>query len=327
MNRRAFVGSVAGALLAASFDTEAQPQGKLLRVIGCLHLSWLGAGISSPLYAIRIRLAELGWIEGRNLAIAARAAEDKPERLPELAAELVALGPEVIVTFGTPATLAAKKATARIPIVMAGTNNPVADGLVASLAKPGGNVTGLANNPGPAFYQKMLQLLKDAAPRVSRVAVLRNTDSARDLAQIEAAAPTVNLTVVDVDVRTADQMKGALDAALRAGANGLYVFPDYVNNSQTFLIVDFARSNRLPTIGGDRFFVDAGGLLSYWTDWNELRRRAANYVDKILRGADPAVLAVEQPGTFELVINLKTANEIGITIPKHLLAQANHVIR
>ena len=327
MDRRRFVGSVAGALLAASIDAGAQQPGKLLRVIGCLNLSWIGAGISSILYPLRVRLVELGWIEGRNLAIVARAAEDKPERLPELAAELVALGPEVIVAFGTPATLAAKKATVRIPIVMAGTNNPVADGLVASLAKPGGNVTGLANNPGPAFYQKMLQLLKDAAPNISRVAVLRNTDDARDLAHIEAAAPAVKLTVIDADVRTGEQMKGALDSALRAGANALYVFPDYVNNSQTFLIVDFARSNRLPTIGADRFFVEAGGLLSYWTDWSELRRRAANYVDRILRGADPGVLAVEQPDTFELLINLKTADEIGIAIPKHLLAQANHVIR
>ena len=327
MDRRAFVGVVAVALLAASVDVGAQQRGKLLRVIGWLALGWTGAGLSSPLYPFRRRLAELGWIEGRDIAIVARSAENKPERLPELAAELVALGPEVIVTMGTPATLAAKKATARIPIVMTGTDNPVADDLILSLRRPGGNVTGMGNNPGPEFYQKMLQYLKDAAPKVSRVAVLRNTEHKRNLAEIQAAAPAVKLTVVDVDVRTPEQMPSALAAAVRAGADALYVMPDYVNGSQTNVIVDFARRNRLPTIGGDSYFVDAGGLLSYWADWNELRRRSANYVDKILRGADPAVLPIELPETFELMINLKTAKEIGITIPNSLLGLASHVVR
>jgi len=137
----------------------------------------------------------------------------------------------------------------------------------------------------------------------------------------------VKLTVVDVDVRTPEQMPSALAAAVRAGADALYVMPDYVNGSQTNVIVDFARRNRLPTIGGDSYFVDAGGLLSYWADWNELRRRSANYVDKILRGADPAVLPIELPETFELMINLKTAKEIGITIPNSLLGLASHVVR
>jgi len=174
MDRRTFVGMVAGALLAAPVDVGAQQRGKLLRVIGWLDLSWTGSGSSSPLYPFRRRLAELGWIEGRDIAFVARSAENKPERLPDLAAELVALGPEVIVTLGTPATLAARKATARIPIVMTGTDNPVADDLISSLRRPGGNVTGMANNPGPEFYQKMLQYVgqQDISP-VQRLSAAR----------------------------------------------------------------------------------------------------------------------------------------------------------
>jgi putative ABC transport system substrate-binding protein len=326
MDRRTFVGTLAGALLVAPPYVGAQPRGKLLRVIGWLDQSWSSPGLS----AFRRQLAKLGWIEGRNIAIVARSAENKRDGLGELAAELVALPVEVIVTSGTPASLAAKNATAQIPIVMTGTNDPVADGLVASLARPGGNVTGLTNNPGPSFYRKMVELLKEAAPRISRVAVLRNAvyeSVEKNFVQIQAAASALNLSVVDVEVLAAEQMPGALAAAKRARVDALYVFPDYLNMSQTDVIAKFARNNRLPSISGARSFVQAGGLLSYWTDWTELRRRSANYVDKILRGANPSVLAVEQPDKFELLINIRTAGEIGITIPPRLRARADELVR
>ena len=246
------------------------------------------------------------------------------------ASSLVAIDVDVIVTITTSAALAARQVTSTIPIVMGGSNDPVGNGLVTSLAHPGGNVTGLTNNPGGDFVRKMIQLLKEAAPRVSHVGVLWDSTAraeARTLATIQAAAQALGITALNGDAQNAKAIPAALTSLVRAGANGLWVSPSALNGSQQKPIVDFALANRLPSIFGDKQFVSEGGLMSYWTNWNDLRRRSAVYVDKILKGAKPADLPVEQPTKFELVINLKTANALGLTIPKELLLRADEVIR
>jgi putative ABC transport system substrate-binding protein len=327
IDRRTFLGTLAGGLLAAPMDAQSQQTARLFRVIGWLHPS---GAFGSSFDAFRLRLGELGWIEGRNIAIVVRGAGGNLDQLPVLAAELAGLGVEVIVTASMPATLAAGKATTTIPVVMAGTgtgNGLVELGLIKTLARPGTNVTGLTNNPGVGFYPKMVQLLKEVAPGVSRLAVLWNPGAAAELGAIKAAASALGITVVDAEARSAEGIPIALAAAVEAGADGLYCAASPINTSRGRFIVDFARTHRLPSIAGDREFVAAGGLLSYWTNWTELRRRSADYVDKILRGAEPADLAVEQPSKFELVINLKTAQAIGISIRPSLLLRADEVIK
>jgi putative ABC transport system substrate-binding protein len=213
---------------------------------------------------------------------------------------------------------------------MSGSSDPVENGLVTSLARPGGNVTGLTNNPGGNFVRKLIQLLKEAAPRVSHVGVLwdsTNPAEASLLASIQAAGQALGIAALNGDARDATAIPAALASLVRAGANGLYVSPSAVNTGQRKLIVDFASRNRLPSIFGDKRFVSEGGLMSYWTDWNDLRRRSAVYVDKILKGAKPADLPVELPTKFELVLNLKTAKALGLTIPQSLLLQADEVIQ
>jgi putative ABC transport system substrate-binding protein len=332
MDRRQFIGAVAGGLLSTPLAVDAQQPGKVYR-IGWLDL---GAPPSSGrgnrvLDAFRLGLRELGWIEGRSIAIDERYANEDSARLAAAAAELVGLRVDVIVTITTPAALAAKKTTALVPIVMAGSSRPVELGLVASLAHPGGNVTGVTNNPGGGILQKLLQLLKEAAPRVSRVALLWAGSSAlgeeNALAQLQAAAPALGITVLSAEADGPKDIPAALAAILQQRADGLFVTPNSTNTGQRQLIVDFALANRLPAIFADSRWASDGGLMSYGIDWIELRRHSATYVDKILKGAKPADLPVEQPTKFELVINLKTAKAIGLTIPQSLLARADEVIQ
>lgn len=321
MDRRKFIGALAGSLLAAPIDAAVEQAAKVYRV-GLLSL-----GAPSPLHWIRRGLGEHGWSELRNIVIEARFASNQPDRLAALAAELVALRVDVIVTQTTLAALAAQKATAVIPIVMSGSSNPVERGLVQSLARPGGNITGLTNNPGTGFETKMAQLLKEAAPRVSRLAVLWSPGEIHVLHLLQAAAPVLGVTVVDAGARDAATVPVALAAAVKAGADGLHSMPSALNFSQRTVIAEFALANRLPTVSGDTEFVKAGGLLSYWTSFDEINRRSGTYVDKILKGAKPGDLPIQQPTKFDLWINLKTAKVFGLAIPQSLLLQADEVIR
>jgi putative ABC transport system substrate-binding protein len=323
IDRRGFIGMLARALFAAPLAAHAQLAGKIYR-IG--YLSPNNTGVE----AFQSGLTQLGWVEGRNFVIEKRFGATTQEGLRALAAELVAIDVDVIVTITTPAALAAKQATSTIPIVMSGSSDPVELGLVTSLAHPGGNVTGLTNNPGAGFVGKLIQLLKEAAPAVSRVGVLRdstNRAEADTFRAAQAAATAMGMTAVDGDVHDAAAIPEVLAAVVRAGANGLYVGPSALNSKQSKLIADFTLANRLPAIFGDKEFVSAGGLLSYWTDWSDLRRRSAAYVNQILKGAKPADLPVEQPTKFELVINVSTAKALGLTIPQSLLLRADEVIQ
>jgi putative ABC transport system substrate-binding protein len=321
MDRRKFIGAIAGCLVGAPLDA-ADPQATETHRIG-----WLDSGAVGRFDEFRSALGKLGWIEGRNIVIEWRFADNHPERLAALAAELVNLKVAIIVTNTTPAALAAKKATTLIPIVMAGSSSPVERGLVSNLRRPGENITGLTHNPGVGFHQKLVQLLKEAAPRISRVAVLWSHGEEDELRQVQAVAPSLGLTVVDAGAREPEQVLLALAAAVQARADGLLVTPSPWNWTQRQAIADFAMANRLPSIYGAKGHVRAGGLMSYWTDWEDVRRRSATYVDKILKGEKPGDLPVEQPTKFELVINLRTARALGLTIPPSLLVRADEVIQ
>jgi putative tryptophan/tyrosine transport system substrate-binding protein len=317
MRRRSFV-RVAALACAAPAPVFAQTVRRRRRIA----LLQLDGARMEPL---RRGLRDLGWIDGDNLSIEMRHADNQPDRLPALAAELVDLDVEIIVTQTTAAAQAAKRATSTIPIVMAGTADPVGDGLVRSLQRPGGNVTGMTNNPGPGFATKMVELLKEAAPNVARLAVLeRGVDHHRsDLAR---AVSQLNVTLLDARVATPDDVPGALAAALRGRADGLFVGPIPANDAQRSLIVKWTLDHRIPAIGGDALFTEAGGLMSYWTDWAELRHRTAAYVDKILKGMHPSMLPVEQPSKFELVINGKTARHLGLTLSESLRVRADRLV-
>jgi putative ABC transport system substrate-binding protein len=310
-------------LLPPSLPADAQQVGKVHR-IGYLTA---GGGVEQ---SFRDAMRQLGYLEGQNIVIEGRFAERKLERLPDLAADLVRLKVDVIVTITTPAAQAAKNATATIPVVMAGSAFPVELGLVASLARPGGNVTGVTNNPGPGFAGKWLQLLKEAAPTIRRVATIHDLSiapEARGWAEMQDAARTLSLTLLSKDVRTAEDFDGAFAAIARERADALIVLPSSLNVTHTKRIVDFATKHRLPTMFGDGNAVKAGGLVSYWANFGDLRRRAAIYVDKILKGAKPAELPVEEPTKFELVINLRTAKALGLKIPQSILIRADEVIQ
>jgi putative ABC transport system substrate-binding protein len=336
MDRRTFIGVVSFASYAAALAALAQNSVNIRR-IGWLDLGAPPSGPleafrrSGPLEAFRRGLRELGWIEGRNVAIETRYADDDSARLAVVTAELVALKVDVIVTITTPAAIAAKNATQSIPIVMAGSSSPVELGLVESLARPGHNVTGVTNNPGGGFNQKVLQLFKEAVPNVSRVALLWAGADARGesgfLTELRAAGAALGITVLSAEAREPNQVPVALAAVLQQRPDGLFVTPNSVNTGQRKLIVDFALAKQLPAIFVDSRWVTSGGLMSYGIDWLELRRHTAIYVDKILRGVRPADLPVEQPTKFELVINLKTAKSLGLTIPQTLLVRADEVIQ
>jgi len=283
--------------------------------------------------AFRQGLRDLGYIQGRNIVIEIRDAEGKPGRLPALAAELVALKVDVIVTGGgTPSALAAKQATKTIPIVFSSAPDPVTDRLVTSLARPGGNVTG-SSNLNPELVGKSLEQLTQAVPRVSRVAALwqpgimdeRTEKDMLEAADVAARALGVRLQVVEARGHT--DIDRAFSKMTRARAGALTVLPSAMFFSERRRLVDLAAKNRLPAVYPQREFVDAGGLMAYGPNLAELFRRAATYVDKILKGAKPGDLPVEQPTKFELIINLKNAKALGLTIPPALLGRADEVIQ
>jgi putative ABC transport system substrate-binding protein len=268
-------------------------------------------------------------VEGQNIVIDYRYAEGKFERLSDLAADLVRLKVDVIVAAGgLQAIRPAKNATSTIPIVMTGTTDPVASGFVTSLARPGSNITGLTLG-GPELYGKRLELLKEAVPKVSRVAIFLNPTRGEPLwlKDMQASAETLGLRIQSSDVRSVNDLEGAFQAATKWGAGGLTVAADPVLTSNRKQIVEFAAKNRLAAIYPLRQYVEDGGLMSYDTKLADVYRRAATYVDKILKGATPADIPIEQPKKFEFVINLKAAKQIGLTIPQSVLYRADKVIK
>jgi putative ABC transport system substrate-binding protein len=328
MDRRAFISAVTGGLLAAPLAAEAQPAGKVPRVGFLAASSASDAANARWIEAFRQGLRDLGYVEGRNIVIEYRYAGEKYERLPALAAELVRLKVDVIVSHGTPGPLAAKHATSVIPIVMTSAGDPVASGLVSSLARPGGNVTGMSLMV-PELGGKRLHLLKEIIPGISRVAVLWNATNPYNslvVREMEATATTLGVQLQSLVVRGPDDFEGALAAAATGRAAALTAVEDPLTNTKRIQIVDFAAKSRLPAIYGIKEFVDAGGLMSYGVHFADSYRRAAAYVDKILKGAKPADLPVQQPTKFEFAINLKTAKALGLTIPPSLLQRADQVI-
>jgi len=329
MERRTFMVLLSSGLLAAPFTVDAQQAGKVSR-IGYLSA---GSGTSSNprlIEAFRQGLRELGWVEGQNLVIEYRWAEGRFDRLPDLAAELVRLKVDLIVAAPAAPALAAKNATGTIPVVFMGAADPVGVGLVASLARPGGNVTGLSYSVGSSIFAKDLELLKEAVPKVRRVAVLSNPANPGQplaISYVKDAARSLGLQLQLVEARGPEDFDGAFAAMARERAGALFVLQDPAYISHRARLVGLAANNRLPTILTQREDAEAGGLMSYGPRLSDLWRRAATYVDKILKGAKPGDLPVEQPTKFELVINLKTAKALGLTIPPALLQRADEVIQ
>jgi putative tryptophan/tyrosine transport system substrate-binding protein len=318
---------VAVVLLAVGLSVEAQQAKKVPRV-GVL---WLySPAIASPFAeAFRQGLRELGYVEGKNIVIEYRHAEGKYDRLPSLAAELVRLNVDIIVTASTQAAQAGQQATRSIPIVMTVVSDPVESGLVGSLARPGGNVTGLSLMH-PELSGKRLELLKEVVPKLSRVAVLSNLSNPIIpplLRETEAAARAVGVQLQVVEVRGPIELDSAFGAMTRDRAGALVVLPDGTFQNERRRIAALAAKGRLPTMYAWREAVDDGGLMAYGASVPDILRRAATYVDKILKGTKPADLPVEQPLKFELVINLKTAKQIGLTVPQSVLYRADKVIR
>ena len=314
-------------LLAVAVIAEAQQQAKISR-IGFLFVSPLSSNTART-EAFRQGLRELGYVEGKNIVIEWRSAEGKADRVSALAAELVRLKPDVIVTAGPAATGPAKEATVTIPIIMAQDTDPVGNGFVASLARPGGNVTGLSSL-SPELSGKQLELLKEILPKVSRVTILGNSTrpgNSQALREMEIAAGAFKVQVEYLDVLHSNDIEPALRATSKGRANAVLLLGNPVATSNRTQIVELAVKNRLPAIYDRREFVEDGGLITYSVSQNDLYRRAATYVDKILRGAKPADLPVEQPTKFEFIINLKAAKQIGLTIPPNVLARADRIIK
>ena len=324
MDRRRFLlTSLAGAL-AAPLAAEAQQAGKVLRI------GFLGTYAGPSLDAFRQVLRELGWVEGQNIVIDYRFAEGRLDRWTDLAVELVRLRVDIIVAEGTQAVAATKNATETIPIVMiSGSVDPVGLGLIASLARPGGNVTGLSYSVGPEIAGKGLELLKEIVPKVRRVAILASPTNpihplvTRDL---KVTARSLGVQLQLLEARGPDEFDGTFAAMTKERAGALLVVSDTMFIFHRTRLADLAARSRLPAAYGTRVSVEAGGLMSYGPSFLDLHRRAATYVDKILKGAKPAELPVERPTEFELVINLKTAKALGLTIPPSLLARADQII-
>jgi putative tryptophan/tyrosine transport system substrate-binding protein len=305
----------------------AEPGGRVVR------LGFVGPGSPSTdprgIAAFKERLRELGYVEGQNLVIEARWADGQFDQLPELMAEVIAEEIDALVTYSTIPALAAKKATSTIPIVVAVMAEPLRTGLATNLARPSGNLTGLSMGWGEGIGGKWLELLQETVPRVSTVAVIANTDNpvGQDMArELQAIAPTRHLKLRIIDLRGAKGLDHAFEQARRQ-AQAALVIPDPRLVAQHERIVALAAKHRLPTIYGLREFVDAGGLMAYGPDRAAMFRRAADYVDKILKGAKPGDLPIEQPTQFQLVINLKAARALGLTIPESILVRADEVIR
>ena len=321
-DRREFIGSVAGCVLAAPFAATAQPSARLPR-IGIL------ANYEGPPWdGFRGGLRELGYVEGRTILIEWRWADGRVDRYPALASELVQAKVDLIVTSGTPAALAAKQATGSIPIVMAISAYPEKMGLAESLSHPGGNITGLSN-AAPEVAGKRLQLLKQLAPKTVRIVVLGNAASTIDVLafrETQAAAAALGLELQRIDARTPDEHAAAFAAVTASRADAMHVVGNPANFKNAQAIADFALRSRLPSSYEERAFALVGGLISYAASYPDLYFRAATYVDKILKGAKPGELPIQHPTKFELVINLKTATALGLTIPPPLLLQADEVI-
>ena len=325
IRRRKFLATLLGGAATWPLAARAQQPAKL-PTIGFL-------GANTPAVQIRWtaafvqRLRELGWIEGRTIAIEFRWAEGRSERAAEIVAEFVRQKVDVIVTGGTEYVLAAKQVTSVIPIVFSNVGDPVDSGLVAGLARPGGNVTGLSIQ-GTDTAGKRVELLRDVIPSLRRLAIMANVGNPAvvlELRQVQAVARTLGLEVTTLEIRRAEDITPAFEA-LKSRADALYIVPDPLVNTHRVRINTLALGTRLPTISGVREQVEAGGLMSYGANFPDLFRRAADLVDKILRGAKPADIPVEQPTKFDLIINITTAKALGLEIPSTLLARADEVI-
>ena len=324
MDRRTFIGRVAGGLLAAPLAARAQQVGKVYR-IGILE-TIPAAQNAANLDALRKGLRDLGYVEGRNLVIEYRSADGRAERFPDLASELVRLKVDLIVTRGTPAARAAKIATGTIPVVMATMGDPRA--IVASFAHPGGNITGVTTF-STELTGKRIELLKELVPRLSRVALLHNMGnpaSPPEWEETKTAARSLGLQAELLDVRSQDDLGRAFELAVRHHVDGLVIGADGLIQLHQQPILDLVARNRLPAVYPARDYVIAGGLIAYGVNYPDLYFRFASFVDKIFKGAKPSELPVEQPTRFEMVINLKTAQTLGLTVPESLIARADEVV-
>jgi putative ABC transport system substrate-binding protein len=327
MSKHVFRLALCAMLFALCGLVEAQQTKKISRI------GYVDAG-SPPTTGHRAQafiqgLREFGYVEGQNIAVEYRWADGKLENLPSFIADLVRLKVDVIVSSATPAIRSAKEQTGTIPIVMAGVTDPVANRFVASLARPGGNITGLTHL-APDLTGKRLELLKEIVPRLSRVAVLWNPKQPGQAAaykESQVAAQTLRLTVISMEAQNREEIEKILSGARKERAEAIFELPDPVVFVNRELITEFAAKHRLPAMYSFREYVEAGGLISYGTSFPGLFHRAATYVDKILKGAKPADLPVEQPTKFELIINLKAAKQIGLKIPPNVLARADRVIK
>jgi len=327
VNRRRFLGTLSAGLLVAPLAAGAQQAGKVYR-IGYLTS---GSPTNDPrlIEAFRQGLRELGWVEGQNIATEHRFAEGRFERLPDLAAELARPQVDIIVAVTTHAAAAAKNATGTIPIVGIALADPVGQGLIASLARPGGNVTGLSYSVDLKLFGKQLELLKEIVPNVRRVAILSNPANpfhAFAIRDVKGAARLLGMQLQLLEARSPAEFDGAFAAMAKERVAALVVVPDSMFQLHRAQLGDLAARSRLPAAYGVREYAEAGGLMSYGPSLPDLWRRAATFVGKILKGAKPADLPVEQPTKFELVINLKTAKALGLTIPRSLLLRADEVI-
>ncbi len=325
MDRRAFIGTLAGGLLSAPLAAEAQPAG---RPRLCFLTFDPGTPQSSRFDPFFQGLRDLGYVDGQSITIDYLSADGRGERFPVLAADCLRLKADIIVVTTTPAAQAAKHATRTIPIVMHLLGDPVATGLVASLARPGGNVTGLTYMAS-GLAAKRLALLKEAVPKISRVLVLSylvDPIAAPQVKELERAAHSLGVTLLVRDIRTADDLPAAFDAGAKERADGVLTTAESLFIVQRQRVVQRAARHRLPGLYPFRLMVDAGGLMAYDSFTSNLQARTATYVDRILKGANPSDLPVEQPTKFELAINLKTAKTLGLTIPPSLLQRADQVI-
>jgi len=329
MKRKVFFWSLATILLTTFSPADAQQPKKIPR-IGYLAPVFPCSGSVPSLEAFRQGLRDLGYVEDKNITLECRSAEGKLDRQPDLAAELAQLKVDIIVAAGgEPTARAAKQATQTIPIVMTNVGDPVVTGLVASLARPRGNVTGLVTM-SPELSGKRLELLREAFPKISRVALFWNSTNSEQepqIKEIKVAGQALGIELQILEVRGTNDFDKAFSAITKERADALLTLPDPLSVSQGRRIAAFAAKNRLPAMYPRMEFVDAGGLMAYGPSYSDLFRRAATYVDKILKGTKPADLPVEQPTKFEFIINLKTAKQIGLTIPPNVLARADKVIR
>jgi putative ABC transport system substrate-binding protein len=328
LERRTFMEMIVGGLFAAPLVAEAQTAGRIWR-IGILSPSTTPSETARRQSPLMQKLAELGYVENQNLIVEYRAAEGKIDRLPGLAVELVQVKVDAIFTASSPGVQAARTATNSIPIVFTGVNDPVGLGLVASLARPGGNVTGVSTLVGGDLVAKQLQLLKEVIPRLSRIAILwnpTNPGSTAAMKDTEVVAPSLGVKIVPVAMGAPSDLNSAFSTIVRERAEALAVHPTAPMWEQRTQILDFAVKNRLPALSFVREFAQAGALVTYGPDLADHLRLAAVYLDKIFKGARPADLPVLQPTKFDLIINLKTAKALGLTIPASLLQRADQVI-